>query len=223
MFRKILGLILKPMLKPFDKKTVQWELEDAKPAQKEWSAEDLVDAGVDQEHLIGLQEHGDGAFVCCNGHENILKQYECRFPFKYVKCGRCDHTLCTECHTTDILEPYTATMPKTVALAHIPHGRICAVCDSCGLTHRPVRMIKEITFNRVCQCGEKLQAALFMNLFLVGDAYEFHCDPTRQAFEVNMQYTEAASRRAAKACCENQTRCTRSEPSVLVKWDPQTD
>ncbi|KAF1845893.1 uncharacterized protein K460DRAFT_430843 [Cucurbitaria berberidis CBS 394.84] len=82
-------------------------------------------------------EIGDGLWICCHcRHENILRHYKGRFPFQYLRCDRCNRTLCPECHASEILSP----LPYGMICAPRPAGgrdvRYCHVCSACGLSHR---------------------------------------------------------------------------------------
>lgn len=82
-------------------------------------------------------EIGDGLWICCYcHHENILRHWKGRFPFKYLHCDRCSRKLCSDCHTSEILTPWP------VGIIHVPppragrEVRYCHICTTCGLTHR---------------------------------------------------------------------------------------
>jgi hypothetical protein len=82
-------------------------------------------------------EIGDGLWVCCHcHHENILRHWKGPFPFKYLRCNRCERQPCTSCHSSEILTPW----PRGMITAHRPaYGhdvRYCHVCTNCGLSHR---------------------------------------------------------------------------------------
>mgnify|MGYP003624086730 CR=1 FL=1 len=80
---------------------------------------------------------GDGLWICCHcHHENILRHWKGRFPFKYLRCVRCTRKLSSDCHTSEILTPWP------FGLIHAPRPavgreiRYCHVCTTCGLSHR---------------------------------------------------------------------------------------
>lgn len=197
-FEGPLEVSFESVLQPKQPKAIEQELRDAKPAEKTWDNANLIDAGVRQENLFGLQQHGDGVFVCCKGHENVLTHYEGRFPFKYAQCGRCNHALCEGCHTSGILIHYThdtATLHKAMPADDGSENRLCRVCRACGLSHRPASKRKGFAFPEQCPCGYALEGALF----LIGDVYQFRRDPVQQAIQVKMQHMEAASGRKEEA------------------------
>lgn len=83
------------------------------------------------------EDVGDGLWLCCHcRHENILRHYRGRFPFKHLTCNHCDRTLCSECQTTEILSP----LPYGMIHAPQPLGesevRYLHICTRCGLSHR---------------------------------------------------------------------------------------
>ncbi|KAF1942714.1 hypothetical protein EJ02DRAFT_344736 [Clathrospora elynae] len=80
-------------------------------------------------------EIGDGIWRCCHcRHENILTHYKGAFPFKYLRCNRCDRTMCSDCHSSEIL----SSLPYGMVQAPRPIGdvRYMHVCTTCGLSHR---------------------------------------------------------------------------------------
>ncbi|KAF2854747.1 hypothetical protein T440DRAFT_464894 [Plenodomus tracheiphilus IPT5] len=83
------------------------------------------------------EDIGDGLWLCSHcRHENILRHYKGAFPFKHVRCNRCNHIICSYCHTSAILSP----IPYGMIHARTPHVgcevRYCHICPTCGLSHR---------------------------------------------------------------------------------------
>ena len=83
------------------------------------------------------EEIGDGIWVCCEcRHENILRHYDGRFPFKHLVCDGCERPMCTECLTTEI----ATRIPCGLVVAPRPSKgqeiRYFQMCPGCGLSHR---------------------------------------------------------------------------------------
>jgi hypothetical protein len=95
-------------------------------------------------------------WVCCQcRHENILRHYEGRFPFKHLVCAGWECTFCNNCLTTEIVSP----IPYGLVLAPRPSRgqelRYFQVCPSCGLSHRAEmeRKTEILEFNdATCAC-----------------------------------------------------------------------
>jgi hypothetical protein len=80
---------------------------------------------------------GDGLWICCHcHHENILRHWKGPFPFKYLRCDRCNRKLCSNCHTSEILTPWPVGMISAPRPAVGQEVRYCHMCTNCGLTHR---------------------------------------------------------------------------------------
>lgn len=82
-------------------------------------------------------EIGDGIWRCCHCcHENIITHYKGLFPFKYLRCNRCDQIICSECHSSEILSPFPYGMIRAPRPAANRQVRYMHVCTRCGLSHR---------------------------------------------------------------------------------------
>jgi hypothetical protein len=82
-------------------------------------------------------EIGDGIWRCCHcRYENIITHYKGSFPFKYLRCNRCDEILCWKCHSSEILSPLPFGMIQAPRPARDREVRYFHVCTSCGLSHR---------------------------------------------------------------------------------------
>jgi hypothetical protein len=80
---------------------------------------------------------GDGLWICCRcHHENILRHWKGQFPFKYLRCDRCNRQLCSDCHTSEVLTPWPVGIVTARRPAAGQEVRYCHVCSNCGLTHR---------------------------------------------------------------------------------------
>jgi hypothetical protein len=82
-------------------------------------------------------EIGDGIWRCCHcRHENIITHYKGSFPFKYLRCNRCNEIVCSNCHSSEILSPLPYGMIQASRPAEDREVRYFHVCTSCGLSHR---------------------------------------------------------------------------------------
>jgi hypothetical protein len=80
---------------------------------------------------------GDGLWICCRcRHENILRHWKGPFPFKYLRCDRCNRQLCSDCHTSEVLTPWPVGIVSARRPAAGHEVRYCHVCTDCGLSHR---------------------------------------------------------------------------------------
>jgi hypothetical protein len=47
------------------------------------------------------EDTGDGMWLCCHcRHENILRHFTGPYLFQYLRCGRCDRHICSDCHSS---------------------------------------------------------------------------------------------------------------------------
>ena len=116
--------------------TMQQQLDYAQPAES--ARTPMVSsegAGADYDYLRAMKVHDDGLWLCCCGFENKLVHWTGPFPFKHLKCGECEHVLCDNCETTEILTPWN---PKMGVIPDANGLRLLQVCPSCGLSHRAV-------------------------------------------------------------------------------------
>jgi hypothetical protein len=150
------------------------------PAEKPWESYDFIAAGIEDPVLRVLQQHGDGLWLCCCGHENTLVHYRGAFPFRYLRCGRCSHILCSKCHTTDILTHDPSGVMKAPVCFSLTTGddvRYCRVCRTCGLSHRAeIYGGKFIDLSRtLCRCGHPSDGV--QTHYYIGTVNGWRCDP----------------------------------------------
>ncbi|CAO2649028.1 Nn.00g099770.m01.CDS01 [Neocucurbitaria sp. VM-36] len=182
-----------------DCQALQEKLDAANPAEIVWGEKDYETAGVEYPAICVRTDPGDGLWVCCCGHENRLVHYRGAFPFKYLNCGRCDHILCPDCRTTEILTPVRAKI-MLVEVEQQSHQqneevRFCRLCRSCGLSHRASMDGCHVNFRDVtCPCGKP--AITDGSYFYIGDVDAWRCDPAGRAVEMNLERQLAASERA---------------------------
>lgn len=116
----------------------QEQLEKAEPAERRGVPRVYsgASAGKVEYPYLDLGQRKDGVWVCCCGDEKPLVHFQGAFPFKHLKCGKCDHVLCERCETTGIVavlqdNSFTAMLDETGV-------RVFQICPSCGLSHRAV-------------------------------------------------------------------------------------
>ncbi|KAJ4370391.1 hypothetical protein N0V83_004909 [Neocucurbitaria cava] len=176
----------------------QEKLDKARPAEKAWTREDYMSAGVDVANPCLRTDASDGLWVCCCGHENTLVHYQGAFPFKYLKCGRCDHILCPHCRTSEILTPVQAHILHVEldeqSSARREEVRFCRLCRACGLMHRASMDGCHVRFSEdKCRCGEAFMKE--GSYFYIGDVFAWRCDPAGRAVELSLDQKLAASER----------------------------
>lgn len=97
----------------------------------------------------------DGVWACCCGKENELIYYKGTYPFKYLRCERCNHHPCRTCKAAlhGVLRPLNRRDTSGPVMTKAK-GDFCTVCSSCGLSYRAVRHNKDVIFPRKCHCGD---------------------------------------------------------------------
>jgi hypothetical protein len=86
------------------KSKLQDQLDKAVPAEVPFHRDHYQDPAKEFSYIFS-DEPGDGTRVCCCKHENRLTHYRRPYPFKVVKCARCDKVICMRCQTTEIMTP----------------------------------------------------------------------------------------------------------------------
>ncbi|KAJ8116916.1 hypothetical protein OPT61_g1765 [Boeremia exigua] len=138
--------------------SMEQQLEYAQPAESARTAGVTpYSAGADYDYLRSMKIRVDGLWLCCCGAENQLVHWTGPYPFKYLECEKCEHILCGDCETTQILTPWTKDS-RTILGDSGP--RLTQVCPSCGLSHRAVianDTCKWVPSKR-CHCGQLTDA-----------------------------------------------------------------
>lgn len=138
-------------------------------------------------------EIGDGLWLCCHcRHENILTHYKGMFPFKYLECNRCKYTLCSDCHTSEILSPIPYGMITVPALPHGQEVRYCHVCADCGLSHRAAIEGTTLDFYGVTCAGCGISSFGNWPRYYIGNNEPYRRDP-------NTSFVKLVDRRAQDA------------------------
>ncbi|KAH7401973.1 hypothetical protein DE146DRAFT_593867, partial [Phaeosphaeria sp. MPI-PUGE-AT-0046c] len=97
---------------------------------------------------------GDGMWICYHcRHENILRHWKGPFPFKYLRCDRCDRQLSHTCHSSEVLTPWPFGMISAPAPPLGHEVRYCHVCTQCGLSHRAEMVGTTLDFYGVTCAG----------------------------------------------------------------------
>ncbi|KAF1845973.1 uncharacterized protein K460DRAFT_250894, partial [Cucurbitaria berberidis CBS 394.84] len=176
---------------------LQEQLDYAQPAEPVWHAAEYECAGAESLGACLRIDTGDGIWVCCCGHENPLVHYQGAFPFKYLKCGRCDRILCPNCRTSEILTPIQSITTEVLEDRFnkpADEVRYCRVCRACGLTHRAAIDGGQIDFSHApCPCGKV--GTEDGSYFHIGEVDAWRRDPPARAVELSLARTMAASMR----------------------------
>lgn len=149
-------------------------------------------------------EVGDGIWLCCHcRHENILRHYCGAFPFQYLRCARCTRTLCSDCHSSEIISP-------------LPYGMICApprranqeiryfqVCTTCGLSHRAEMEGTTLDFYGVTCAGCGASSYGDWPRYHIGTNEPYRADPNVSFARLIEQRAIDASRLAFRWCITN--------------------
>jgi hypothetical protein len=187
--KALTAFIPRPHAKP-QVNQLQKLLDAAKPAEFSYRPPCGLDHGIPT----------DGLWICCKGHENQLVHYTGAHPFKYVKCRFCDHIICPNDSSSEILtrisslatevfhKRFDAQKTAPRHLFYPPETRYCLVCRSCGLTHRGTIVSSRIEFRPAsCVCGkERDEDDLY---FFIGSNAEYRKNPNDKAVDVKLQRT----------------------------------
>ncbi|KAH7077159.1 hypothetical protein FB567DRAFT_552705 [Paraphoma chrysanthemicola] len=186
---------------PKRKPTLEEQLNHAPPAEPKWNQNDYWDGGGDFPNTYTFADPADGVMVCCNGHETPLTHFQGRHPFKIVKCSTfdCQHILCKQCRTTEILTPISSenmyaiqNQRRDSASAEV---RLCRICQKCGLSHRATYDGNSIWFPPLCACGVPSSSSDV--LYFIGSVDAYRRDPQGRAVELTLERICALSDRQA--------------------------
>ncbi|OAL06742.1 hypothetical protein IQ06DRAFT_3140 [Phaeosphaeriaceae sp. SRC1lsM3a] len=121
---------------------------------------------------------GDGMWICCHcRHENILRHWKGPFPFKYLRCDRCDRQVCHTCHSSEILTPWPFGM---ISARPPPFGcqvRYCQICTKCGLGHRAEMVGSTLDFYGVTCAGCGTSSYGDWPRYYIGSVEPYRRDP----------------------------------------------
>ncbi|KAH7072875.1 hypothetical protein BKA63DRAFT_576859 [Paraphoma chrysanthemicola] len=181
------------VLRPSPKRepTLEERLDRALPAEPKWSQKDYYDGGGDFRNTYTYADPADGVMVCCNGHETPLTHFNGQHPFKIVKCStfRCEHILCKQCRTTEILTPISSA--EMYAIQHQRRDsestevRFCRICQNCGLSHRASYYGNSTSFPHLCACGVPSFSSEV--LYFIGSVDAYHRDPQGRAVQLTLE------------------------------------
>jgi hypothetical protein len=162
--------------------SLQEKLDLAVPAEIPW---DRTDRSEVQEYVrMHCHAHPrDGVFRCCDcGRENQLTHFRGAHPFKIVDCG-CNHTLCSECITTEILTPVQSMSEDKRRWGNeTPYYRICV----CGLSHRAAATGDSLgVFEGLCECGQPIEAGKV--LYYIGSYLAYRRNPEARAHKLTVE------------------------------------
>ncbi|KAF2854746.1 hypothetical protein T440DRAFT_542303 [Plenodomus tracheiphilus IPT5] len=172
---------------------LQVELDNAEPAEQKWTT--VWQPRDDSERLV-IADPGDGMWLCDCMHENPLLHFHGKYPFKHMKCGKCEHIHFPKCSTSAILTPIPSVTMEVFKeryhdAVHQDEARYCRLCRPCGLTHRAVLVEGHLDFQAPCLCGAS--AIEDGNCFYIGSVEEWRSDPNSQAVNLRLQRTLTAA------------------------------
>jgi hypothetical protein len=145
--------------------------------------------------LVRYKADGDGLWKCCHGHEQELIHWSGAHPFKHLTCNRCDHILCEQCCTTDVIVVVQAEQDGTLPL-FLPVGDVIhfgQVCPFCGLSHRAVlaENSSTLSFNNVeCECTFGYSSYNSWLKFRIGSIEGYRRNPHDAFAELSWQRAE---------------------------------
>lgn len=125
-----------------------------------------------------ILNQADGIWACCCKHENDLVHYTGMFPFKYLTCGYCEHTICSDCRTSETLTSLDGVSDSIVAkLMPVSKDEVrgYTVCPDCGLSYRFGKKKGQFYVPGKCYCGYERNSEWPM--FYMGSVMEYRRDP----------------------------------------------
>ncbi|UPX17810.1 uncharacterized protein EKO05_0008143 [Ascochyta rabiei] len=161
------------------------QLETATRAEDAASSQYFSRTGVDEAeypYLSTLVARDDGVWACCCGHENVLVHYSGKFPFKHLRCGKCNHVACSICQMSDILTPQDGALCLDEIVERGQEVRFCFVCWNCGLSYRAVRHAGSIHPPGTCHCGNRF--GIEWPRYRIGSVDAYRRDPVKTAHDV---------------------------------------
>ena len=175
-------------------------------------AEESTDPLLIQEHrypsLRALRtdtEIGDGLWLCCHcRHENILRHFQGSFPFKYLRCNRCDRVLCSGCQTTEILSSLPYGMIHAPQPPEGKEVRYLHICTSCGLSHRAEMEETTLDFYGVTCAGCGASSYGDWPRYHIGSTEPYRRDPDASYAQLVEQKATRASNLARRRSEDDQ-------------------
>jgi hypothetical protein len=170
--------------------SLQTELKNAKPVEGAWRASQYHEIGAEFPFLNSVNNQQiDGLWICHCGHENQLTHVTGKYPFGYLKCGRCSHVLCNHCQTSEILThiPIKVTELFQPRFHEGKELAYCAVCQHCGLSHRATMSGGCLDFSVVwcSDCKNRVKAG--NSGYYIGSMVDFRRDPEGTAVALRLQ------------------------------------
>ncbi|KAH7077158.1 hypothetical protein FB567DRAFT_582927 [Paraphoma chrysanthemicola] len=202
---------------PLTLQELQRRLDRAMRMEKPWNIDDYIAAGVENAHICKAQQYGDGLWLCHCGHENVLMYFRGEFPFKHLKCGRCNHVICDKCHTTDILMPYRSEHAASLAAINTSRRpQVCRVCAECGLTHRgSIRDGRIYYYHSTCPCGQPVRRDGLR--YIVGSVTSWRVDPAGCAVRLFKQRRQRGLKRPAQPTTQSAPNLSRPPRTVVIR------
>jgi hypothetical protein len=147
-------------------------------------------------------EIGDGLWICCRClHENILRHWRGRFPFKHLQCVRCSRTICADCCSSEILSPLPWGVVDGPMPADDSEVRYLHVCVSCGLSHRAAVKGTMLDFYGVVCAGCQVTSYGEWPRYYIGDVEPYRRDPDASFMRLCEERAERAAELAFRPEC----------------------
>lgn len=170
-------------------------------------------------HLIQAtygEDMADGIYVCCCGTENNLYHFEGKYPFKDIRCRKCNRIFDDECSSTTIMTPIKdrTGLPSSGLTQQLAEG-MCQICPACGLTHRVglVPGSTEPNYDVTCHCG--IQSNRFWNMFYICSPKAYRNDPHAESVRLKAEWCSKATQKALnQRALDTQTQS--APPSLAV-------
>jgi hypothetical protein len=132
--------------------------------------------------------------VCHCRHENIIRHYNGPHPFQYLRCGRCDRGICTDCHCSEVLTPWPMGMISTPRPAPGREVRYCHVCTNCGLSNRAEMEGVTFDFYGITCSGCSTSSYGDWPRYHIGTVEPYRRDPNASFVKLVMAKAEHAAR-----------------------------
>ncbi|KAH4004874.1 hypothetical protein HBI13_024980 [Parastagonospora nodorum] len=141
------------------------------------------------------EDIGDGLWLCCHcRHENTIRHYRDPHPFQYLRCGRCDRGMCTDCYSSEVLTPWPMGMISAPRPAPGREVRYCHVCTNCGLSHRAEMERTTLDFYGITCSGCGTSSYGDWPRYHIGTVEPYRRDPNVSFVKLVMVKAEDAAR-----------------------------
>ncbi|KAF1942713.1 hypothetical protein EJ02DRAFT_324351, partial [Clathrospora elynae] len=181
---------------PIDTKALHAHRDAEKPLEEAWNPQ-CFKYGEDHYSAFPFRsETGDGVWICCCRHKNILMLYQGAYPFKYVQCAHCEHILCPHCRTSDDLTPIPSITTEAFEeriREQVQEVRYYRLCRACGLTQPGTIKDSRMEYPSPCPCNQP--AIEEGSHFFISTVDGYRDDPNGTAVNLGLERSLAASQR----------------------------